>query len=589
MEMRKCQNCGQNFAIEDCDFVFYEKINVPSPTWCSECRLMRRLAFRNERTWYRRKCDLCRRSIVSVYPADAVQPVYCQKCWWGDGWDPSEYGMKFDFNRTFAEQFKELINRVPALSMQNDDGVGSVNSEYSYDWAFSKNVYMCVCGWHVENALYSYYACYDKDISDVYFTSNSELVYDMVNCDQCYGSRSCTLCFGCNNCVLGFDLRGCSDCVLCVGLRNKRYCIRDEQYSKEDFENKVLEMRLYYRSAFKKWEEELIAFALRFPRKFAYNLKTVNSTGDMLLEVKESNDCFYIIGPTENCRFIYFNDRAKDSYDLNNTGGVELCYEGVTPDNSRGNKFTVFCWKCVEAEYSINCHSCTSVFGSTALRHKEYHVLNTPYTKEEFFALRDKIIVHMRQTGEWGEFLSPLLSHFAYNESVAQEWFPMAKEVVLEKGWRWRDEKKRVYQVTKQARDLSEIIHEVSDDILKEVIQCEHASLPAGGCEEKCTSAFKITPMELAFYRKMNIPLPTLCPNCRHFSRLRRRQPMKLWKRRCDCGKTENLKLKTENTYKNTAEHFHGDNPCPNSFETSYASEKTELVYCEQCYQAEIS
>ena len=33
-----------------------------------------------------------------------------------------------------------------------------------------------------------------------------------------------------------FDLRGCSDCILCVGLRNKKYCIRNQQYTKEEYE-----------------------------------------------------------------------------------------------------------------------------------------------------------------------------------------------------------------------------------------------------------------------------------------------------------------------------------------------------------------
>lgn len=40
--------------------------------------------------------------------------------------------------------------------------------------------------------------------------------------------------------------------------------------------------------------------------------------------------------------------------------------------------------------------------------------------------------------------------------------------------------------------------------------------------------------------------------------------------------------------YINTANHFHGDNHCPNEFETSYAPERPEIVYCEDCYQNEV-
>ncbi|MFH1162189.1 MAG: hypothetical protein V1696_02855 [Candidatus Jorgensenbacteria bacterium] len=41
--------------------------------------------------------------------------------------------------------------------------------------------------------------------------------------------------------------------------------------------------------------------------------------------------------------------------------------------------------------------------------------------------------------------------------------------------------------------------------------------------------------------------------------------------------------------YTNTAIHQHGDGPCPNEFETSYAPERKEIVFCERCYNAEMA
>jgi len=79
-----------------------------------------------------------------------------------------------------------------------------------------------------------------------------------------------------------------------------------------------------------------------------------------------------------------------------------------------------------------------------------------------------------------------------------------------------------------------------------------------------CTTAFKIIPQELALYRKMGLPLPRLCPNCRHFSRLKKTNPLKLWHRKC---------MKPG---------------CQNEFETSYAPDRPEIVYCESCYQQEV-
>lgn len=30
------------------------------------------------------------------------------------------------------------------------------------------------------------------------------------------------------------------------------------------------------------------------------------------------------------------------------------------------------------------------------------------------------------------------------------------------------------------------------------------------------------------------------------------------------------------------------DQPCPNEFQTTFAPERPEIVYCERCYQAEV-
>jgi len=34
--------------------------------------------------------------------------------------------------------------------------------------------------------------------------------------------------------------------------------------------------------------------------------------------------------------------------------------------------------------------------------------------------------------------------------------------------------------------------------------------------------------------------------------------------------------------------HFHGQEKCTVEFKTTYAPERSEIVYCEKCYQQEI-
>jgi len=117
---------------------------------------------------------------------------------------------------------------------------------------------------------------------------------------------------------------------------------------------------------------------------------------------------------------------------------------------------------------------------------------------------------------------------------------------VLEEGWKWRDSKERSYKISLQPEDLSDHIRDVDDSILQEVIGCAHAVPPAGGCNEQCATAFRLTAEELAFYRKMNIALPRLCVNCRYIQRLKWRNGYHLYKRKCMCnGATSDMRQGT--------------------------------------------
>src|SRR3989344_143996 len=105
-ETRTCQNCKKDFRIDPEDFAFYEKMKVPAPTFCPQCRLIRRFSWRNERALYKRKSDLSGNALFSSYSSDVAFPVYDQEEWLSDVWDPLAYGQDYDFFRPFFEQYK---------------------------------------------------------------------------------------------------------------------------------------------------------------------------------------------------------------------------------------------------------------------------------------------------------------------------------------------------------------------------------------------------------------------------------------------------------------------------------------------------
>ncbi|MCX6722515.1 MAG: hypothetical protein NT094_00405, partial [Candidatus Staskawiczbacteria bacterium] len=231
---------------------------------------------------------------------------------------------------------------------------------------------------------------------------------------------------------------------------------------------------------------------------------------------------------------------------------------------------TITIYHCNDISYSINCHGSHDLFGCVGLRNKSYCIFNKQYSESEYKELVAKIIAHMNDMPytdkkgriyKYGEFFPIEISPFAYNETIAQEYFPLTKEDILEKGYLWKEDEVKNYKATKKSEDLQDNIEDISDEILNDIIRCAHE----GKCNEKCTVAFKIVPQELQFYKKMNLPLPQLCPNCRHYKRLAQRNPMKLWHRKC----------------------MHEG--CQNEFETPYSPDKSEIIYCERCYQQEVN
>jgi hypothetical protein len=376
-------------------------------------------------------------------------------------------------------------------------------------------------------------------------------------------------------------------------LRNKSHVFRNEQLTPEEYKKRIATINFGSYRESRDLVGEYRTLSAKALRKFAAVTKVENVSGDILMNAKNAHYCFSGTD-IENVKYGGQMLKIKDSMDIYGAGNdAELLYEGINVGYL--DSLILFSTHTFEGMNNIQyCDYCrlsgTNLFGCAGLRKKQHCILNKQYTKEEFEEMIPKIRKHMDEMPyvdekgrvyKYGEFFPPELSPLAYNEAIAQEFFPLSKEKVLERGFKWRDSDVRDHKITRKSEDLPDHIDDVKDDIFRETIECLHK----GECIHQCTAAFRIIPEELAFYRRMNLPLPRFCPNCRHYERLAQRNPLRLWHGKCQCagGKSDN------GVYINSVKHQHGDGRCPNEFETSYAPERPEVVYCEQCYQSEIA
>jgi hypothetical protein len=589
-EEKTCQTCKKEFGIEPEDFVFYGKIKVPPPVRCPACRLIRRLAFRNERSFYRAFCARCKKAIISIYAPESGMTVWCPSCWWSDDWDAAEYAAAFDPSRPFLSQLYELFRKVPVASLH---GLFTtvVNSDYTHMVSYLKNCYMVSYADYGENLTYGSFVNNSRDSVDNLMMDQVELCYESVNCIRCYKTFFSVDCEDCRNVWFSRDCVGCSDCFGCVALRKKQYHIFNKPFSKEEYEKEIARLFGGSASRLEECRSRAEEFWQKFPLKFYHGSHNVEVSGDYLENSKKVFDSF-LIANAEDCRYAAISQGPlTDAYDFTHYGvSSSLLYDSFQCGNQVSN-IRMSWWAvtgCTDIEYGMYVVNCSHIFGSVGLKKRAYCILNTPYSKEEYARVRETIIRQMNEMPwrdkkgreyRYGEFFPIEMSPFGYNETMAQEMFPLSREEVEKQGYNWREREQAAYDVTLRASDLPDRIADVSDAVLKDVISCSHE----GRCHDQCSRAFRVIPQELEFYRRMNLPLPRLCPNCRHARRLRWRNPITFWSRRCQCGggASEN------GSYENRAAHFHGGNQRPNTFTTSYSPERKEIIYCEDCYLAE--
>lgn len=547
---KSCQNCSQEFEITSEDTVFYKNIGVPEPNWCPPCREMRRMAWCNEGVLYQRKCDQTGKPIISELSAENPRKVFSVQAFWSDDFNPLEYGRDFDFNRSFFEQFHELELSVPHQCVQIESS--DINSEYTHQAGQNKNCYFIFHATFAEDCYYGYGVKKAKDCMDVHYCHGSELCYECIDVKNCNDLAWCQDCISCGSSAFLRDCVSCVDCFMCVGLRNKNYCFMNEQLSKEEYQERIKKIDTGSYEEFQKYWREFQNLQNKHPFRYLQNAMIENSLGDHLYNAKNSHYCFDC-SDIEDCKYMtQIQLSAKNCYDIYQFGiHAELCYEGaMIGANAYNIKFcNLAVGQVADLTYCMHCHSSKENFACFGLKRNEFCILNKQYNKEAYFELKEKIIEHMKKTGEYGEFFPIKYSPHGYNETTAQFWYPMSKEQVKEKGWNWEENLPGTYGKETLTK-IPDNIKDVKDDILKEILACSN-----------CKKNYQIIPKELAYYRKKHLPIPRECFNCRRSNRMSLRNPRKFWLRKCMAD------------------------GCSNEFYTTYSPESAKIVYCKTCYQ----
>ncbi|MDD5470008.1 MAG: hypothetical protein PHO92_04405 [Candidatus Peribacteraceae bacterium] len=567
----RCKQCSSAFEVTPADLALLDKLSpvfggkkyaIPPPTLCPDCRQQRRLFWRNERALYRRTCDLCKKAIISMYPQGSAFPVYCNECWWSDSWHPSDFGRAVDFNRPFVPQIKELQNAVPRLAL---NVINNENSDFINHSGSNKNCYLIFAAEFNEDCLYGYQVIKSVGCTDACDCTEAHYCYEVTDVDKCHSLLFAQNCTNCSSSAFLFDCKGCTDCLLSTNLRNKHHVIRNTQYSKEEYGR--LKREIMDSIAQGKLADVLREFQAIKEKGIHRALEVVsceNVTGDYLKNSRNIRNCFDV-SYAEDCAYILTGFQIRDLMDVCHTTDAQLGYESLSLGYGSYNTiFTHGSWGSKNLLYCDIVQTGSDMCGCVCMKPGKYCVLNKQYSKEEYERLVPKVIELMQKTPlrspdgssagyEWGEFFPAGISPFAYNETTAQVYFPLTEAEAKERGFPWRTEQEEPLAVTATlpAAQLPAAIADIPDDILNWAIICEATGRP-----------FKIVKKELELYRAQRLPVPHFHPDERHRRRMMQKNPRRIFSRAC---------MK-----------------CKKHIDSSYAPERKEIVYCEECYLKEV-
>lgn len=549
-------HCEGDFDLVKEDIEFLKMFRVPASKYCPTCRRIRRFGNLGILRFFKRSCNAPghKEMMLSVFPEECPFPVYDYLYFGSEEFDPITLGQDYQDNISPLEQLFNLRKISPMPSFLNRES-SSINSEYSSGGRNSKNCYFTSGVFSSEDVWYSGLVHKSKEIMDSRSITECDTLYEVIGGENLYKIIYGYFSKDCSDCTFIFDCRNCSDCFGCVNLRNKRYCIFNEQKTKKEYEEFMTENTPFSHHQLSLFKEKFWELVKSLPINASRNINTTNVSGVLV----ENAQNLYDVTDFKNSENVRHSDSVlshKDSMDILFSGGNShhLYMTSNIGSQASNVKFSMSSKYCTDSEFIFNSKNLTNCFMCYGLENKSYCVLNKQYSPEEYWLLVDKIKSDMLIRGEYRESMDLKFSAQAYNFSMASISYPMSDANALSLGAYIAKEPETNATGIEviAAEDVPDTIDLVDDSILPKAILCEKTGRP-----------FRITDSELAFYRKMKLPLPRIHPS----NRLERKY------RFSPCG---------TRFYSNCAK-------CGLNIQSIFNPEEGYNLHCEKCYQNEVN
>lgn len=589
-----CIYCDDEFAFTDLEKEMYDKHEFCYPDRCPTCNFRLLGGFINDRHLYNISDKSSWKTLISIFPHDyngrVIDAIDYRKQLSDDVW----ISKSREVSRDIFSDFQKLYSDMPLPSRLIYPGLE--NCDYASHLAYAKNVYLsyCVFEWG-EDIYYTFQAvggC--KNIFSSYGIAQSSNIISSMNT-----VKSNNVFYGedivyCSDMLYCKNMDNCQNCIFSCNQVNQKYMVFNTQYTKQEYEKIKQDVYLRLNSE-TEYKDVIKSYEVFLEKNLIQKATIINrsekSNGDCVIN---SNNCIntFKANGLENCINIHSSGNGPEDgtkYFMNSTeAGIAAenciwsCSVGMNIYNIffsyatvEGSKNIYYCWD------MENCQECMFCVG---LRAKKYCILNTQYSKEEYFNKKREIITDLKAEGKWWNSLDWDLSLFPYNDTLAYDYFKVysvtdvhgnikviddqaygkviltwddfISDATLDLGgkkkikilWRTRDKEINVpeWMETIQALEIPSI-NQVSDTILEKAVICEETKRP-----------YRIIKKELEFYKKQYLPLPKIHHELRVDKLVSSRPIGQLFAGICDC--------------------------CGEDCLTVYKKKQKYKTYCNSCY-----
>lgn len=126
-----------------------------------------------------------------------------------------------------------LKKRYPSTTKEGHNE----NSPYGNYIHYNKNCYMCFDAANNESCSYLYDSHYNTGCYDMTYSSkDSQLSYEIVDSFKLFNCSFAVLSNNSHDSSYIYNCSNVKNCIGCVSLSNKQYCILNRQFSKEEYE-----------------------------------------------------------------------------------------------------------------------------------------------------------------------------------------------------------------------------------------------------------------------------------------------------------------------------------------------------------------